>query len=338
MQGGTVERAWVVAETRDLTRGWSYTALSRARDQTRLLVVDPAGERDELAPSARSPAPERSEWLAQLARRMRERDDEDLAIDQLRGGDLAADATAARVQPNCTMLQPAHERGDPRGTKATIGRLHELALRVESLRAQRDALPLRDLGRLTDLDERASALTDQLNRLREALATLPTPRRRLGRAHDPASTERARLSAAIVAGEDERARIHVVAEVIRETLGEPEQLRAEKDTLDRAVDEATSERQGVVHALSDQEVVQPGGWAREAFGERPSCQPARGQWDAAVREIAQHRIENDIDDPVHAIGPIPENDATEETRSAADDRLRDAQNRLNLDQGIDIAR
>ena len=38
MQGGTVERAlswW--ASPRDLTAGWSYTALSRARGETRLL-------------------------------------------------------------------------------------------------------------------------------------------------------------------------------------------------------------------------------------------------------------------------------------------------------------
>src|SRR5207245_6798225 len=37
MQGGTVERAIVVASPRDLTAGWSYTALSRARGETRLL-------------------------------------------------------------------------------------------------------------------------------------------------------------------------------------------------------------------------------------------------------------------------------------------------------------
>jgi len=34
MQGGTVEHAVVVASAQDLTRGWSYTALSRARGET----------------------------------------------------------------------------------------------------------------------------------------------------------------------------------------------------------------------------------------------------------------------------------------------------------------
>ena len=42
MQGATVERAIVVANGRDLTAGWSYTALSRARGTTSLLIHDEA--------------------------------------------------------------------------------------------------------------------------------------------------------------------------------------------------------------------------------------------------------------------------------------------------------
>ena len=55
MQGGTVEHATVVASPHDLSRGWSYTALSRARGETRLLVRDSdaaVGGREEYAPSA----------------------------------------------------------------------------------------------------------------------------------------------------------------------------------------------------------------------------------------------------------------------------------------------
>ena len=54
MQGGTVEQAIVVASVGELTRGWSYTALSRARGETRLLVRDatPAvGEREDVGPA-----------------------------------------------------------------------------------------------------------------------------------------------------------------------------------------------------------------------------------------------------------------------------------------------
>ena len=53
MQGGTVEQATVVASPHDLSRGWSYTALSRARGQTRLLVRDSEAGRRQRAGSTR---------------------------------------------------------------------------------------------------------------------------------------------------------------------------------------------------------------------------------------------------------------------------------------------
>src|SRR5262249_31695060 len=66
MQGGTVERAVVVASPRNLTAGWSYTALSRARGQTQLLIYDrePAVERSDFAPADRTPTAARADLLA----------------------------------------------------------------------------------------------------------------------------------------------------------------------------------------------------------------------------------------------------------------------------------
>jgi hypothetical protein len=40
MQGGTVEWVVVLASLQDLTAGWSYSALSRVRGATRLLIAD----------------------------------------------------------------------------------------------------------------------------------------------------------------------------------------------------------------------------------------------------------------------------------------------------------
>lgn len=40
MQGATLASAIVLATPRDLTAGWSYTALSRARGQTLLVIYD----------------------------------------------------------------------------------------------------------------------------------------------------------------------------------------------------------------------------------------------------------------------------------------------------------
>jgi hypothetical protein len=85
MQGATIEAALVLASPRDLTAGWSYTALSRARGETRLLVYDRefSEERSEFAPTDHAPKAARDELLARVQRHMLVRDDEELAIEQL---------------------------------------------------------------------------------------------------------------------------------------------------------------------------------------------------------------------------------------------------------------
>ena len=85
MQGATVEHAVVLASVSDLSANWSYTALSRARSATRLLVHErPVMEgRGEYSPADRTTPPDRRELLARLGRRMLERDDEELALERL---------------------------------------------------------------------------------------------------------------------------------------------------------------------------------------------------------------------------------------------------------------
>jgi hypothetical protein len=111
MQGGTIESAIVVASPRDLTAGWSYTALSRARETTRLLVYDDdlERERSEFAPTDQTPAATRHELLDRVARRMQERDDEDLAIEQLPGAGRADDP----MSPAREHTRQTHHRSTP---------------------------------------------------------------------------------------------------------------------------------------------------------------------------------------------------------------------------------
>ena len=70
MQGGTVERAFVVAAPHELSRGWSYTALSRLRGQTRLFAITDRQEREreELAPGERQERPSELELYALIGR------------------------------------------------------------------------------------------------------------------------------------------------------------------------------------------------------------------------------------------------------------------------------
>jgi hypothetical protein len=124
MQGGTVERAIVVASPRDLTAGWSYTALSRARGETRVLIVDTHDdERSEFAPAG-SALP-REPLLARVARRMVERDDEDLASEQIRG--------RRGEHP-----ERAGERAEPRIARRARQRLEDLEARISTLRGEQE--------------------------------------------------------------------------------------------------------------------------------------------------------------------------------------------------------
>jgi hypothetical protein len=173
MQGGTVERAIVVASPRDLTAGWSYTALSRARGETRILIVDAdENERSEFAPSGSTVA--REPCLARIARRMLERDDEDLALERFR-----------REHP-----ERAAERAEPRVPRRTRQRLENLHVRVARLTSEReriaqrlDALPRphRRLVRSQDPDavERAH-LAKVLEALTGELQAAARVRQRLG--------------------------------------------------------------------------------------------------------------------------------------------------------------
>ena len=195
MQGGTVETALVVASPRDLTAGWSYTALSRARGETRLLIHDhqPTEGRGEFAPSEQTPTLARSDLLACVQRHMLERDDEDLAIEQLAGAGRADDPEVAGSRALAS--EPPQERGAARAepappSAATRAQLCELRERIERLQAQLQALPTRRLQHIEHYDERTLTLLTQRERHAERLAALPEPHRRFGREHDSHASER----------------------------------------------------------------------------------------------------------------------------------------------------
>jgi conjugative relaxase-like TrwC/TraI family protein len=161
MQGGTVERAIVVAWPSDLTAGWSYTALSRARADTSLLIIEEEREgRSEFAPAGSSLF--RQPLLGRVARRMLERDHEDLGVEQLGG---------------------------------RYGEQPERAAERAELRVSR-----RSRARLEDLHARVTTLTSECARIERRLEELPEPRRtRFRTEHDPRAVDRAYLSIALEA-------------------------------------------------------------------------------------------------------------------------------------------
>jgi len=179
MQGGTVEQAVVVASPQDLAAGWSYTALSRARGETRLLIYahDLAEKRSEFAPAEELPAADQSDLLARVERRMVERDDEDLAIEQLPGAGRSDDPEVVGARALAAELpqERAAALAEPTPpAAATAARLRGLGERVEQLQTQLEALPTRQLKHIEHYEARALTLLTQREGLAKELSELPS--------------------------------------------------------------------------------------------------------------------------------------------------------------------
>ena len=240
MQGATVERAIVLASPRDLSAGWCYTALSRARGTTRLLIHDErvAVGRSEVAPAERVGAATDDALLAQVERRMHERDSQQLAIEQLapagRSDDLALENTRQLA------YELPQEQGAARLELHDHTRNEALdAMREElnRLRAQRSALPVRTLTQLHDAELRIAELERGRQRVARDLAGVAgAPKWRLGRWRDPQELERARLSAALAAHDRALEEARERRAGIEQELGHPEQVRSEREGLDRAIE------------------------------------------------------------------------------------------------------
>ncbi len=330
MQGGTVETATVVACPHDLTAGWSYTALSRARGHTRLLIYDNqhTEERSEFAPTNHT-TPTRHDLLTRVARRMTKRDDEDLAIEQLSGAGRANDPDAAHKQTPTIGPPQEHAatRAEPTPARASTERLHELRDHIKKLRAQLKALPTRQLRRIEDLDARATTLTTQHEQLTVRLVSLPEPHRRFGRIQDPHAVERAHLTSALQANNRELDTVLTQRRHLARELRDPVEARAERDSLERAISQTTQAHTTLRNELAEHELHHPGAWVKATLGARPDQHEA---WENGVRHAARYRMEYDIMDATDALGPMPEQPARQQRDW---ERAREAINRAERHLG-----
>jgi conjugative relaxase-like TrwC/TraI family protein len=343
MQGATVEAAIVVATPSDLTAGWGYTALSRARASTRLLIHDdqPEPERADHAPERAHQPASRDELLAQAGRRMLERDDQDLAVEQLPPAGRADDRqlTLALDHVGEPLQEHAALRAQPETPLAGASRLRELRERLEQLTVQRATLPSSQLNQLDTAHARALELAQSRGELSASLEVLPAPRRSvLGRERDEHIIDRVRLSSALNATDDAIARARETEARLREQLGNPEQVRSELDGLDREIHQLTKQRDGLLNDLTDRELQAPGEWAKTLLGERPAGSRSE-DWDSAVRRVARYRIEYEITDQADALGPEPHGHHQAGQWHRAHEAVERAERRLGREHtghGLDI--
>ncbi len=346
MQGGTVQGAIVVASPRDLTAGWSYTALSRARETTRLLVYDDGLERErgEFAPTDQTPTATHPELLERVERRMLERDDEDLAIEQLPGAGRADDPDLAGARAHAA--EPPQEHAAARAepippVAATSAWLRELRERVERLQAQLAALPTRELQRIEDLGARAFTLTTQREQLAGRLAGLPEPHRHLGREQDPHAIERAHLAGALQANERELDAVLTQRGGLERELGDPAEARTEREGLEHAITHANREHTALRNELAERELPTPAAWVKATFGERPDRPAHLEAWKNGVRHATRYRAQYDITNPTDPLGPRPEQRGAqqrdwERAREAIDRAERRLGREVSTARGIDL--
>jgi conjugative relaxase-like TrwC/TraI family protein len=348
MQGGTVEHAIVVASPDDLTAGWSYTALSRARGETLLLLGErplDKRRRDDLAPGERLPAADRGELLARVVRRMRQRDDEELAMEQLLPAGREDDRELAEERA------VVHERPQERGAarveeqqpQVTRSRLMDLRDELGRLSAGLSVLPSRALRRFDELEAEEQAKAAQRAEHAEHLTTLRPPVRRLGRVHDPDAEERAFLAAALDLDDRRLSELRTERDRLQRELGAPDQVRSERDGLDRAIGDLRRDCEETLAVLVEREVERQPDWLKDALGPRPSdVGRDRDVWQRAGEELARYRLEHDVIDQEHPLGPEPPiDDHQHRAWSATRGALERAQRQLGVemqgrDQGLDL--
>ncbi|MGO9972695.1 MAG: MobF family relaxase [Solirubrobacteraceae bacterium] len=346
MQGGTVERAVVVASPEDLTAGWSYSALSRARGATRLLIADTdrrEAAREEHAPQGEQPDHSRSAIIARAARRMLVRDDEDLAVDQLNPAGREDDRSLAshRSVAGAIPQEAAATRSESVDPVPSLNRLMELREQIGRLRVVLEALPTKALARFDELDVKERDLTAQRAEHVKQLAEFEPPARRLGRIRDPHAEERAFLQAAIE--QDDRALSDLRADRARlqRELGDPDQVRSERDGIENAIADLQRDHDQLRNALADRMTEQRPQWLIEALGEPPEAARARETWNQTARTIIGFRLDNDIIDPDTALGPEPPSDGGRRREFHQANALERAQRQfgresIGRDQEVDV--
>jgi hypothetical protein len=312
VQGASVEHATILATPHDLTRGWSYTALSRARATTQLLIRDTdTRERAEFAPDRHQGVHDPERVRAVMARRMLERDDQDRAINQLSpavaGGHDDPQLTAFHDNPRAPAQEQAAARAEP-APPPDVARLRTLDTQLEELRAQLDALPLQDLGQLDALEDRVRTLSQQHHDLQGTLDRLPPAARRIGRRSDPHLLERTRLTSATSGVQAQLDHALTDRARLQRELGDPDAIRTEHDSLLNAIQTLGHEHHELLDALAQRELAAHPEWVRNTLGQRPEQRWASERWDDTAHTLARYRIRYEIPDDPEPLGPPPASD------------------------------
>lgn len=92
---------------------------------------------------------------------------------------------------------------------------------------------------------------------------------------------------------------------LAQELGDPSEVRSERDGLQRALTQLIREHTEVRDQLAEREVHTPRPWAQRTFGERPTDPQLRKEWEQGIRQAARYRIQYDVTDSDDPLGAEP---------------------------------
>ena len=319
MQGGTVQWAGVIGQVEDFTRNWSYTALSRARQPTQILLIDEPSQSEQTRQEIASANPPRQQTpLERLAQRMRERDDEDLALEQLEhaeptrhadldGGEPQRDLDAGAELEHNDHIAEETELDNPASSELdaargrTLAELAAIDFELEQIRVALADPTIATAREIADLRGRVERIESS------ALGDLkPRGLRDRGAHKQRAAHRQAQIDKLRVQETELLEHVPDPDSVLRDA----EQLREQQGQL--------IQRSGGLHdmAIRDELARNPP-WLHATLGPEPYRLDQRRRWERTAREIASHRLEAGITDP-NEIGVSDRDHAL--TRSISDTR------------------
>jgi hypothetical protein len=317
LQGGTIEWAAVIGQPEDFSRNWAYTALSRAREPVHIfLIAEPnrlQQEREELAPAQQAEA--HADPVGLMTRRMRERDDEDLALEQLERAERDARellTQGAEVAPPDGRVQlqtpESHTPVEPPVSPALV-RLTELDKELARLHLELRDTPVEDARTIV--------------RLNQTIAAVETEQRRDHRsrglrdrgAHATRSRERREHLERLRGERDQLIDRTGDADAV---LARTEQLRQRQRQL--AIERRQVREQGIREELENQPA-----WLTNTLGYEPEDPRLREVWHRTAGELAGHRLDHHITDPNIVLGTDPHDQAIQRA-------IGDARCALGLDE------
>jgi hypothetical protein len=188
--------------------------------------------------------PRPSELYARLGRHMQTRDDEDLAIEQLRSPGTPVGAARIGLDALGCVAAAAERSGAPALGGASIETVGAADEQVAALQARLNTLASPEAKRLEAADRRERELTDHREELLDRLQQIPQPPT-LPFASDRRAHERQNLGSALNAVDSEMTAVRTLRTRLVREIGQPDQIRLERAAIEGPLARALSERAAI---------------------------------------------------------------------------------------------